>query len=112
MRLPPELEEQLWQALGDLERTKAMPYVTSVERIGFQRGHLQGREEGREEAREEGRRAEAGLVSRLVRRRFGAVPEEITERIAALSKDRIEALGDALLDFASLDDLEAWLQRH
>jgi flagellar biosynthesis/type III secretory pathway protein FliH len=108
MRLPPELEEQLWQALGDLERTKAMPYVTSVERIGFQRGHVQGREEGLEE----GRRAEAGLVSRLVRRRFGAVPEEITERIAALSKDRIEALGDALLDFASLDDLEAWLQRH
>ena len=68
--------------------------------------------EGREEGLEEGRRAEAGLVSRLLRRRFGAVPEEITERIAALPKDRIEALGDALLDFASLTDLDAWLQRH
>lgn len=32
-----------------------MRYVTSVERIGLERGRMEGREEGREEGRQEGR---------------------------------------------------------
>ncbi|AUB82347.1 hypothetical protein [Candidatus Thiodictyon syntrophicum] len=39
-RLPPELENKLWQELTILECNKTMPYVTSVERIGYQRGRM------------------------------------------------------------------------
>ena len=108
MRLPPELEEQLWQALGDLERNKAMPYVTSVERIGFQRGHLQGREEGIEE----GRRAEAALVARQLRRLLGPLTGLAEGRIATLNSAELEALGEALLDFSQRSDLDTWLASH
>lgn len=112
MRLPPELEEQLWQALGDLERTKAMPYVTSVERIGFQRGHVQGLEQGLEQGREEGRRAEAALVARQLRRRLGPLTGLAEGRIATLNSAELEALGEALLDFSQRSDLDTWLERH
>jgi predicted transposase YdaD len=82
-----------------------MPYVTSVERIGYERGHLEGHAEGR--------RAEAAsLVQRLLRRRFGALSAAIEERITALSLERSEELGEALLDFTALADLETWLSRN
>ncbi|HYN79309.1 MAG TPA: DUF4351 domain-containing protein [Lamprocystis sp. (in: g-proteobacteria)] len=97
MRLPPELETKLWQELTTLECNKTMPYVTSVERIGYQRG----------------RQEEAGaLVQRLLRRRFGALAAEIEERIATLPLERSEALIEAQLDFAGVTDLEAWLRQH
>lgn len=60
-----ELETKLWQELTTLECNKTMPYVTSVERIGYQRGHLEGHHE---EA--------SALVQRLLRRRFGALAAE------------------------------------
>jgi len=109
MRLPPELENRLWQELTTLECNKTMPYVTSVERIGYQRGHLEGHLAGHEE----GRRAEASaLVQKLLRRRFGSLSSEIAERIADLPLERSEDLGEALLDFTAVADLEAWLRQH
>ncbi|WP_295454334.1 DUF4351 domain-containing protein [uncultured Thiodictyon sp.] len=105
MRLPPELENKLWQELITLECNKTMPYVTSVERIGYQRGQLEGHKEGR--------RAEASaLVQKLLRRRFGVLAPEIEEHIAALPLERNEALIEAQLDFTAVADLEAWLHQH
>ncbi|WP_211335133.1 DUF4351 domain-containing protein [Thiocapsa rosea] len=105
MTLPVALEAKLWQNLTTLERNKTMPYVTSVERLGYTRGHSEGREEGR--------RAEAEtLVRKLLQRRLGALPGQIDARVTALSLERLEALGEALLDFTSVDDLDAWLGQH
>ena len=42
MRLPEGLEDSLWQELHRFEEENRMPYVTSVERIGMQRGLQQG----------------------------------------------------------------------
>jgi hypothetical protein len=42
MDLPPKLERQVWRELENLEKEKQMPYVTSVERIGFERGRTEG----------------------------------------------------------------------
>jgi len=58
-----------------------MPYVTSVERIGIKKGHLQGLKEGRKEGKKEGG---AALLIRLFVRKFGAeVDETARKRIAA-----------------------------
>jgi len=38
MSLPEELEQQFWQEVRNLEEEKRMPYITSVERIGIQKG--------------------------------------------------------------------------
>ena len=46
MRLSAELEADFWQEVTHLEEQQRMPYITSVERIGIQKGIKQGREEG------------------------------------------------------------------
>jgi predicted transposase YdaD len=68
-------------------------------------------QELRAEAREESRREEAQLlVLRLLKRRIGGVSSEITSRISSLSLTQLEDLGEALLDFSTVADLEAWLE--
>ena len=74
-----------------------MPYVSSVERIGYQRG----------------RREEAGaLVCRLLKRRFGPLPHDLEDRIVTLPLERIETLIEDQVDFSALANLDSWLQRH
>lgn len=69
------------------------------------------KQEGREEGREEGRTVEAqSLIFRLLTRRVGELPQEIRQRIENLSLEQLENLGEALLDFNSMADLQAWLE--
>lgn len=49
------------------------------------------------------------LILRQLTRRLAEVPEPIKTKINALSINQLEALGEALLDFANLSDLETWL---
>ncbi|MFN6465484.1 MAG: Rpn family recombination-promoting nuclease/putative transposase [Nostoc sp. DedVER02] len=71
------------------------------------RAILEAKEEGREEGREEGERT---IVLRLLNRRVGNIPDALLSQIQELSVEQLEALGDALLDFSTLADLERWLQ--
>ncbi|NES20125.1 MAG: Rpn family recombination-promoting nuclease/putative transposase [Symploca sp. SIO3E6] len=65
------------------------------------------------EAKEEGRQEEAvELVVRLLLRRCGQLSKDLRERITSLSLPVLESLSEALLDFAELSDLEAWLEKH
>jgi predicted transposase/invertase (TIGR01784 family) len=63
------------------------------------------------EGREEGREAEAiALVTRLLKRRLGQeLSEEIRSCLSQLALPVLEDLSEALLDFTTLSDLEAWL---
>jgi predicted transposase YdaD len=62
-------------------------------------------EKGRQEGRQEGERS---LILRLLNRRVGEVPEELRSRLTTLSLEQLETLGEALLDFETITDLEAW----
>lgn len=44
-------------------------------------------------------------------RRFGDIYTSIIERVRLLSTEQLEALGEALLDFSTIADLEAWLNQ-
>jgi predicted transposase/invertase (TIGR01784 family) len=61
--------------------------------------------EGRQEGRQEGERS---LVLRLLTRQVGAVPEPLRSRIETLSLEQLETLGEALLAFKAIADLETW----
>jgi predicted transposase YdaD len=61
-----------------------------------------------QEAREEEARS---LILRLLHRRVGELPEAIRLQVVALSLPQLEALGEALLDFTGLPDLETWLNQ-
>ena len=79
-----------------------MPYITSVERIGYERGHLRGIEQGR--------LAEARLLKKQLRKRFGSLPEDLSDHVSTLPLEQLERLGESLFDFASLAEVERWLQ--
>ena len=100
MRLPAELEQQLWRELQAEEETRKMQYVSSVQRIGRQEGLQVGLQQGLDSERQ--------LLLRQVRRRFGetvaASSAPLLARIAAPAV--LEDLGEALLDCA---DGAAWL---
>jgi predicted transposase YdaD len=64
-----------------------------------------------DEGRIEGRREEAqGLVLRQLMRRFGTIPSVAETQIRSLPLAQVEFLGEELLDFSSLADLDAWLE--
>ncbi len=51
MRLPDEAEQELWEKVRQYEEVKQMPYVTSVERIGFKKGFQEGKTFGFQEGK-------------------------------------------------------------
>ncbi|MEH2383959.1 MAG: DUF4351 domain-containing protein [Nostoc sp.] len=54
---------------------------------------------------------EQRLVLRLLNRRIGEINASLIERIKGLSIEKLENLGEALLDFSSVADLETWLNQ-
>ncbi len=98
MLLPDALNTRFWDQLYDYEEEHKMPYITSVERIGIEKGRVEGRVEERMD-----------LVLRLLTRRCGVLAPATEHRIRELSMVQLEHLADALLDFGGMDDLHAWL---
>ena len=96
--------EEILKMLGELtplEETRAYKELVA-----------KGEAIGRREERQEGRQREERLILRLLQRRIGPVPDAQQARIAALPIEQLEALGEALLDFTELADLNAWLAEH
>jgi hypothetical protein len=77
--------------------------------LGKQRGIVEGRQKGIAEGRQEGI---AELVLKQITRRLGAPSPAHEKAIRKLSAEKIEALGEALLDFAVPADLAHWLRQN
>jgi hypothetical protein len=45
-------------------------------------------------------------------RRIGEVPAGVLARLNGLSADDLNALGEAIFDLTTYDDVEAWFTRH
>ena len=59
---------------------------------------------------QEGQEDEArSLVIRQLNRRFNSISPELRAQIESLDLEQVEDLGEALLDFKSLKDLNSWL---
>jgi predicted transposase/invertase (TIGR01784 family) len=70
-------------------------------------------QEWREEFLQEGKLEEAlSLVLRQLSRRIGDMSSEVRSQVQTLPLTQIEALGEALLDFSSPNDLTSWLQNN
>lgn len=93
MILPEGLKRTFWEELKTYEEDRKMPYITSVEEIGYERG-------------------ERSLILRLLNRKFGVLPNRTIDRINKLSITHLDSLGEALLDFSTIEDLTTWLDNH
>lgn len=62
----------------------------------------------REQAKQEG---EQNLILRQLNRRFGEIDASLIERAQELSIEQLENLGEALLDFTTVADLENWFNQ-
>lgn len=53
---------------------------------------------------------EQQLIIRQLNRRVGEIESSLIQKVQELSVEQLEELGEALLDFTSVADLESWLQ--
>jgi hypothetical protein len=74
-----------------------MPYVTSVERIAEARGKVEGG---------------ASVLLAQLTKLCDPFPEDLGQRVRQLPIERLKELGKALLDFRSVQDVQAWLDAH
>jgi Domain of unknown function (DUF4351) len=87
-------EEDLMMQLSPLFLEK----IQAAELVGEQRGEVKGKTQGRVEGRVEEARA---LVVRQLTRKLGDFSPMLLTKIEALSLERVELLGEDLLDFTS-----------
>jgi len=92
-----EVFEQELARIEPVQQEEVMEIVTSWMETGIQKGLKQ-------EA--------LSLVRRQLNRRCGSLLPELQQQIQGLSLEKLEELGEALLDFTSADDLTSWLQNH
>ena len=64
---------------------------------------------GLEQGLEQGLARERNLIVRLIKRKLGAINVDIESRIITLNIDALERVGEALLDFSTVEDLTNWL---
>ncbi len=91
MKLPEALKKQLWENLSNLEQEKKMAYVSSVERIGIEKGIQQGIQQG-----------EALALQKLLTIRFGTIPPDAVGKITTASSDQLDAWLNLVMDAPSL----------
>ncbi len=98
LALPEDQETAFWREIHTYEEERAMPYVTSVERMGLERGRQEGRQEGRDEGIRE-------ALRRIVQARFGTVPEALERRIAEADRAALDQMLDRVIIIETVDDL-------
>ena len=72
-------EVSLPTELVRVEEETSMPYITSIERMGLERGRQEGLQQG-----------EATVLRRLLTQRFGPLPLWADERLAQASPQELE----------------------
>jgi hypothetical protein len=114
LQLPAELEQDLKERIERFEAERKMPYVTSIERLGMEKGHREGLQRGLEqgleqglqrghrEGRQEGARA---VLQRILIHRFGPLPDWATARLTEAELNELELWSEAALNAASLEEV-------
>ncbi|WP_414523931.1 DUF2887 domain-containing protein [Umezakia ovalisporum] len=96
---PEEIFKMLDLKTADITQTR---FYRDVFALGSQEGKAEGIAEGKQEG-------EAQLIIRLLHRRCGGLSPSEETQIRSLDLNQLESLGEALLDFTTIADLEAWL---
>jgi predicted transposase YdaD len=69
-----------------------------------------GEQQGEQRAEQRALTREKAWIFRLITKKLGEIPPDLRSTIELLSIDQLEVLGEALLDFTNLQDLQNWLR--
>jgi hypothetical protein len=111
MALPEELDREFWTKVQTLEEEKRMPYITSIERLGHQRGLEEGAKKGLEEGAKKGLKegVKEGLLEAIrmaLELHFGAEGLALLPEVQALEDQAlIRRIHEALVRGASLEEV-------
>ncbi|MEA5469318.1 Rpn family recombination-promoting nuclease/putative transposase [Spirulina sp. 06S082] len=101
MSLPRSLEENFTREIYRYEEEEKMPYITSVERLGIEKGLQQGLQQGRQED-----------IIAVLQVRFETVSDALVEAVNGIQDDAILAnLLRQAIAIPSLDAFQEILQR-
>lgn len=92
------LDKMIIRRLLREEIMKESVIYQEIQAIGEAKGKAEGIVEG-----------EINLILRQLQRRFGEIPLNLTQQIRQLSAEKLESLGESLLDFEGIVDLVNWL---
>ncbi|PDW03690.1 hypothetical protein CJ255_07670 [Candidatus Viridilinea mediisalina] len=94
------------------ENTMSLPMI-GLEKEGYLRGHADGHADGHAKGHAKGHaEGQQQLVLRLLKRKVGPLSDALEAQVVALSPSLLLSLSEALLDFTTSADLQAWLQEH
>lgn len=99
-----EIQKMLDLREADITKTR---FYQEVLQIGRREGEQIGRREGEQFGLQIG---EANMVIRMLIRRFGRLTTPQTKKVRSLALPQLESLGEALLDFKNVADLENWFK--
>jgi predicted transposase/invertase (TIGR01784 family) len=94
-----EIEKMFTQS--DLKKTRV--YRDALE---------EGKQEGLQLGKQEGLQRQVAMLLRQLTRKFGQVSPRLKNRISKLSVVQLENLAEAIFDFETVADLNAWLKTH
>ncbi|MBN2702399.1 MAG: hypothetical protein JXR29_13215 [Methylothermaceae bacterium] len=91
IRLPDGLERQFLESVYRLEEAKKMPYVTSAERFGIEKGKQQG---------------EAAILLRLIERKYGVeAAAACRERVLQTDAETLLVWSERVLNADTLEEI-------
>src|SRR5438874_2535756 len=105
MALPEDLAASFDQSLQEFEEERSMPYITSVERHGIEKGLQQGLEQGRLQALQE-------AVVEVLQARFPRVPGALRDQVVAIEDAaRLKELHRSAVVAGDIEEFRAILDR-
>jgi len=107
LNLPPDAPQRMrvLQLLANWKISLEVAQVLEQEDQTLMATLSQAYQEWEQQTEQRGQRS---LVLRQLTRKVGEIPASFQSRIETLPLPQLEALGEALLDFSTLADLEAW----
>ncbi len=95
---------------GGTVETIELTWSEQRRREGWEQGVAEGRQQGVAEGRQQGLAlGEARALMRVLRVRFGQLPDDLEARLAALDATTLDRLADRVLPAATLGDVLAGL---
>jgi hypothetical protein len=107
LQLPRELEWKLMGEIADKTGGKSMPYVTSWERMGIEKGIEKGKKEGEQIGRLEDKQE---VLIRLLKRKFGLTADEHDSIQSTKDLDKLDSALDIILSANTKEEVLKKLQ--